>query len=298
MTEIRQLLESAALAPRKRLGQCFLIDSNLMSRLLEIAEPTAEHTVLEVGPATGSLTEELLDRAGAVVAVEIDIGLAGLLAERLGERRNFRLIEGDVLAGKDKINPEVAKLLTSPAMLVSNLPYNIATPLIARCLIDSWLSRFGHIKDLCNFDSLTFTVQEEVAERFTASPSSGNYGAVSILISLLGKITAGPTIPAQAFWPQPKVTSKILRIDFDASASRQIKDIEALRTILNLAFMHRRKQIGSILRHTHQDGRSKRIYSPRQLSDALDHAYIDKKSRAEQLEPQKFLEIANALAKP
>lgn len=137
-TEIRATLLQAGFAPRKMFGQNFLIDFNLMGKILELADVRPDQTILEIGPGTGSLTEELLDRAARVVAVEIDRGLAGLLIERLGDRANFCLIEGDALAGKHAISPAVFDAIGPRASLVSNLPYNIATPVVMECLASSW----------------------------------------------------------------------------------------------------------------------------------------------------------------
>lgn len=137
LSEIRELLEQSGLSPRKQFGQNFLIDHNLMGKLLELADVLPDVPVLEVGPGTGSLTEELLRLASKVVAVEIDRGLGELLQTRLNEP-NFRLIRGDVLADKRHISPEVLSELGPVAQMVSNLPYSIATPLVAQCLLDSW----------------------------------------------------------------------------------------------------------------------------------------------------------------
>ncbi len=289
-TEIREMLSAAGLTPHRQFGQNFLIDQNLMARLLETAELPAGQTVLEVGPGTGSLTEELLERAAKVVGVEIDRGLAELLRKRLGERKNFELIVGDVLAGKHALNPAVTQALGPAAHMVANLPYNIATPLVAECLIDSWRAGRARRQGSCLFERLTFTVQRELAVRLLAPPGRRDYGPVSVLVALLGRITRGPTIPANAFWPRPKVTGRIIRIDFDAEASSKVRSIEALTGVVALAFMHRRKQMGSILRRTDA------VYSADELGEALGIAGIDTKMRPEQVSPGQFLAMANVLA--
>src|SRR4249920_707298 len=107
LTEIRALLESHGLSPRHALGQNFLIDHNLIKKLVDAAHVSPGDNVLEVGPGTGTLTEELLARGASVVAVEIDRDLAGLLRERLAVNERFTLIEGDALAGKHAVNPDV-----------------------------------------------------------------------------------------------------------------------------------------------------------------------------------------------
>ena len=141
LREIRDLLSSAALRPNRRLGQNFLVDRNLMGKLLELSAPRGRACVLEVGAATGSLTEELLDSFDRVVAVEIDRRMCELLRNRLVRRANLTVICGDVLAGKHRITPGVVEALGERADLVSNLPYNIATPLIALCMANSWRSQ-------------------------------------------------------------------------------------------------------------------------------------------------------------
>jgi 16S rRNA A1518/A1519 N6-dimethyltransferase RsmA/KsgA/DIM1 with predicted DNA glycosylase/AP lyase activity len=136
-TQIRQLLTGAGLAPNKALGQNFLIDLNLLGKIVELAQVGSGDVVLEVGPGTGSLTEELAQRARRVVAVEIDRGLSELLRQRLAGRENVLILHADVLAGKHEISPAVVAELAPRASLVSNLPYNVATPLVAECLLQS-----------------------------------------------------------------------------------------------------------------------------------------------------------------
>ncbi len=290
LTEIRKMLSTAGLAPRRQFGQNFLIDQNLMARLLDMADLGGAQTVLEVGPGTGSLTEELLERAARVVGVEIDRGLAELLRERLGDRQNFELIEGDVLSGKHALNPAVTQALGRAAHMVANLPYNLATPLIAECLVDSWRASQAHRQGSCLFERLTFTVQRELADRLAASPGRGDYGPVSVLVALLGRTKRGPAVPASAFWPRPKVASRIMRIDFDAEAAGKVRRIDVLMGVVALAFMHRRKQMGSILRSAGKP------YTAAQLREALGAAGIDRKMRAEQVSPRQFLAMANVLA--
>ncbi len=280
LNEIRALLSSAGLAPRRRLGQCFLIDAGSMRRLLDLAAVGPGERVLEVGPGTGSLSEELLERGARVVAVEIDPGLAALLRERLADRENFTLLEQDVLAGKSAVAPAVLEATAPAASLVSNLPYSIATPLIAECLCGTWRAVRGDAP--VRFGSLTFTVQREVADRLTAGPGSGHYGPVSVLVGLLGSVSVGPVVPPGAFWPRPKVDSRILRIDYDESSALG-GQLPALRRILSTVFQQRRKQIGSA-RHTKHFG----SIWPEALSDAG----IDPTLRPEQVSPERFAALA------
>jgi len=288
-TEIRRILTDAGLSPNRRLGQCFMIDKNLLGKVLELADPPPGSTVLEVGPGTGTLTEELLRRVGRLVAVEIDRGLAAVVRQRFCGRENLVLIEGDVLAGKHAISPTVKAELGQSADMIANLPYNIATPLVAECLIESWGAACGRRPDRVRFGRMTFTVQQEVADRLTARPGRHAYGPVSILIGLLGRLTAGPRIPASAFWPEPNVTSRALRIDFDESSASEIRDVEVLRTVVSLAFAHRRKQIGWILKRP--DG----PFAPEALRSGMEAAGITLTWRAQKASPEQFRTMANEL---
>ena len=128
LANIRELLDLAGHAPKKALGQNFLIDHNLITKLVDASNISEGDTVLEIGPGTGALTVAMLDRGASVIAVELDAGLARVLREQFAGRR-FTLIEGDCLAGKTAINPEaIAAIADAPFSLVANLPYHAATP--------------------------------------------------------------------------------------------------------------------------------------------------------------------------
>jgi 16S rRNA (adenine1518-N6/adenine1519-N6)-dimethyltransferase len=285
LTEIRDILKRSGLRPQRRFGQNFLIDKNLMGKLLETGELTGTETVLEVGAGTGSLTEELLSLARRVVAAEIDRGMCEQLRRTMGDRENLVVICGDVLSSKHAISPVVLDALGKRAVLVANLPYGIATPLVAQCLLDSW-------RGVCIFDRLTFTVQREVAERMTAAVGGPAYGPISVLVSLLSRATLGCVVPASAFWPAPKVAGRIVRIDFDTRSASRIADIDVLTGVVRLAFNQRRKQIGTIFR-----GKRGKLLTedPDALRGALSAAGIDERFRPQQISPEAFAALAHAL---
>jgi len=207
-TEIKAVLTRFQARPRKRLGQHFLIDGNLMRRLAAAAELGNDDTVLEVGAGTGGLTDLLAARAKRVVAVEIDPVLQAILRERFAGKANFELIASDALASRNRLADELLGILNdlSPVdrshfKLVANLPYSIAAPLLVNLL-------------LCDTPPVLccFTVQKEVADRFAASPRTKNYGPLSVLFQALCEIQAFAILPPSAFWPEPKVASTMLRI--------------------------------------------------------------------------------------
>ncbi len=294
--EIRSLVAEAGVRPRKTHGQSFLIDLNLMAKLVELAEIGPADTVLEVGAGTGSLTEELLERAARVVAAELDARLCALVRRRLGEGGNLTLICGDVLAGKHAIAPGVLAAVAPAARLVANLPYGIATPLVALCLGESWRSAAGRDGAVL-FDRLTFTAQQEVADRLAAGPGGRPYGPVSVLTAAVARLTTGRAVPASAFWPRPKVATRMLRIDFDADRAGQLADVGTLQRLLALAFAQRRKQIGSILHRKPPTGRrASPAFSPAALEAALAAGGIDPTARPQQIAPEQYVAAANALA--
>jgi 16S rRNA (adenine1518-N6/adenine1519-N6)-dimethyltransferase len=292
ISEIKRLLKQAGLRPNRRLGQCFLIDKNLLGKVVDLAELAGDETVLEVGAGTGTLTEELLHRAARVVAVEVDRRLAALLRRRLGEREGFVLIDRDVLAGKHALATEVTSALGASAHLVANLPYSIATPLVAQCLIDSWRASNGRRADLCRFDRLTFSVQREVADRLAAAPGGRTYGPVSVIVRLLGRLTAGAALPASAFWPRPKVSGRVVRIDFVPAAAARVGSIDTLRAIVRMAFGQRRKQIRAIVKQADAP------FGRQAMLEGLAAAGIDPTWRAENVSPEQFCTMANFLDGP
>lgn len=239
LTEIRGLLALAGLAPQHRLGQNFLIDLNLMRKLVGAGEVVSSDTVLEVGPGTGSLTECLLAQGATVVAVEIDRGLQDLLRARLGGEARFRLVAGDALAGKHRVSPAVVEALRSAPpragghyKLVANLPYQVATPL----LIDLLLGQLP-------FERLACTIQREVGERLIAEAGTEAYGVVSVLAASLADVEIVARVPATAFWPAPKVESVMLRVRPKPSDAREVADVAAFVALVQRAFQQRRKML-------------------------------------------------------
>lgn len=289
LSQVRRLLDEAGLRPQRRLGQNFLIDGNLMAKLLDLAGPLEGRSVLEVGPGTGSLTEELLDRCGWLTAVEADAGLCRLLQRRLGSRAGFTLLCRDVLAGKHEIAPDVLATAGPETTLVANLPYGVATPLVASALRLTWATARGTAERACRFDRLTFTVQQEVAERLAAGPGGKAYGPLSVLVATLGRLTMGAAVPATAFWPRPQVASRMLRIDFTEEAA-EFAALAELDSLLAAAFGQRRKRIGSL------PGRCGPALDPDAVRGAMDAAGIDPDARPEDVPPGHYRKAAEILA--
>lgn len=235
LSEIRVLLASHGLAPRHALGQNFLIDHNLLRRLVDESGVGAGDLVLEVGPGTGTLTEELLARGCEVVACELDRGLADLLRERLGDEPRFTLVEGDCLEGKRTLAPRIVGALADrPFTLVANLPYGAATPLILTLLVDHPGCR-----------AVYATIQREVAERLGASPATKAYGPLSVVVALLARVRTIATLAPECFWPRPEVTSAMVAVQRRPDAPPL--DARSFADFCQRLYGQRRKQIGSVL---------------------------------------------------
>ncbi len=235
LSEIRELLAARGLSPRHALGQNFLIDHNLLRRLVDESGVGAGDLVLEVGPGTGTLTEELLARGCEVVACELDRGLAGLLRERLGERARFTLVEGDCLDGKRALSGALASALAGrPFALVANLPYGSATPLMLTLLVDYPECR-----------AMFVTIQREVAERLAAREGSKAYGPLAVVATLLVRVRTIAALGPECFWPRPEVTSAMVAVERKPDAPSL--DGRALADFCQRVFAQRRKQIGSVL---------------------------------------------------
>jgi 16S rRNA (adenine1518-N6/adenine1519-N6)-dimethyltransferase len=284
--EIQMILSAAGAEPRQRFGQNFMIDQNLVRLVADAGEISPGDRVIEVGPGTGTLTEELMSRGANVIAVEIDRDLAASLRERYANEPKFELIEGDALAGKHGINPELLVRInasnaiespaapprdtseTKPLKLVANLPYNIASPLVIELLI-------------AGVDLLAFTVQKEVADRLRAGATDDAYGPLSVMAQLLSRVEVLRTLPPQAFWPAPKIESSLVRLRRQDRFGNPVRAAEFSR-FLHEVFSARRKTLRKAIQRADVDEK------------VLTELKIDPQLRPENLTPEQFLNVFTA----
>jgi len=242
LAQIKAMLEERGLRPRHALGQNFLIDKNLLAKLVESAAVAPGDLVLEVGPGTGTLTETLLERGCRVVACELDDSLAALLQERvpsLGYGERFRLVHGDCLDKGRILNRTAAAAIgDEPFKLVANLPYGAATPLMLNLLMD-------HPR--CSL--MAVTIQKEVAQRLAAPPGGKDYGLLSVVAQALGSVETVASLPPECFWPRPEVTSAMVVVR--RRADPLTRDGQALASLCQRVFSKRRKQLGAIMGRDH-----------------------------------------------
>jgi 16S rRNA (adenine1518-N6/adenine1519-N6)-dimethyltransferase len=243
LAEIKNLLDTRGLRPKRSLGQNFLVDHNLIRKLVDASGVKAGDLVLEVGPGTGTMTEELLARGCEVVACELDDGLAAMLAERIPDLtggNHFTLIHRDCLEGKHALAPEIiAALRNRPFSLVANLPYGAGTPLMMTLLLDH---------PACGL--MAVTIQREVADRLLAEPGEGggkDYGPLAVIAQVFAHVERIAKAPPECFWPRPDVTSAMVLLRRRSDPITH--DAHGLSDLLRDLFAHRRKQLGGLLGH-------------------------------------------------
>ncbi|MFP6796943.1 MAG: 16S rRNA (adenine(1518)-N(6)/adenine(1519)-N(6))-dimethyltransferase RsmA [Pseudomonadales bacterium] len=241
---------------RKRFGQHFLVDENVIDRIHGALAIQLHDRVLEVGPGRGALTEGLLESANQVVAVEIDRDLVSYLKDRY---EALEVIEGDVL--------EVEIDQFSDMRVVGNLPYNISSPLLTRLLSDTRAIR-----------DMNFMMQREVAKRLTSAPGSKSWGRLSVAAQYHCDVTYLFDVGAEAFQPQPAVQSAFVRLEPRPRAVTPI-DMGRFDAVVRQAFGQRRKRIGNALK---------------ELEVPWHKAGIDPSLRAEQIDIDGFVRIANS----
>lgn len=222
------------MSPRKSFGQNFLIDGNMLRKLVEVALVKPGDVVLEVGPGTGVLTDALLMAGARVVACEIDRGLSQHLRERYAGVSNFVLVEGDAMP-KLSLNPQAIEAIGSgPFRLVANLPYNIASPLMIELLI-------SHSQCI----SQTVTIQKEVAQRLVAKHDTDDYGTLGIVAQAMASVKKIADLPPGCFWPQPSIVSSFVQLVRLPQA--RTSDPQALAAMCTWLFSGRRRQLGTMV---------------------------------------------------
>ena len=253
--------------PKKELGQHFLADENILGVVGRLAELSPDDVVLEIGPGLGVLTAYLADRVARVHAIELDRSLEPELRRRLGKGENVELHFADAL-GFDYLT-----LDPKPSKLVANLPYNVATPLVAESL-----------DGLPSVELWCVMVQREVADRFFAEPRTKAYGSVSVLVRLSAERTGFHPVSRTVFRPQPNVDSALV-----AFRRRTLPDDYArVKQVVGAAFAHRRKTLPNSLELAGVASRENAV----QALDAIGHAAS---TRAEELTPEEFVSLTRAL---
>ena len=253
---------------KRSLGQNFLVDKNVVSRILDSFQAGATDTVLEIGPGRGALTDELVKSAGKVIVIEFDTQLAELLRTRFADAGNFSLVESDV------IETDFRELAAGHSLkLVSNLPYNISTAV---------LQKLFDYRDV--FSDCVLMFQREVAERITAGPGSKSRGYLTVMTEAYFRVVRLFDVPPGAFLPPPKVWSSVVRL---LPTDTTIERPEEFSRLVSAGFAQKRKTIANNLK----------IYSP-SYGSALEKTAIDAGRRAETLTLEEWLRLHEVFGQP
>ena len=270
LAETRRLLRRFDLNARKRLGQHFLIDNEVLQQILSAAELATDDTIIEIGPGLGILTRELAQRAKRVIAVELDDKLADFLKQEMASFPNVQIISGDIL----KIDP--SDLVPAPERykVVANLPYYITSPVLRHFLEASTRPNL-----------MVVMVQKEVAEAIAAGP--GKRSLLSISVQFYGQPRIMSVVPAESFYPAPEVGSAILRIDLYPEPAVTVDDTKSFFETVRAGFASPRKQLANSLSYG--------LGLPKaDVIKVLEKANISSQRRAETLTLEEWAQLRQA----
>ena len=264
---------------QKKFGQNFLIDTTVLDRIISSAEITKEDCVLEIGPGIGTMTQYLAERAGCVVAVEIDKALLPILEETLQDYDNVTVINDDIL--KVDINRLVEeKNGGRPIKVVANLPYYITTPII-----------MGLFENHVPIKSITVMVQKEVADRMQVGPGTKDYGALSLAVQYYAKPYIVANVPPNCFMPRPKVGSAVIRLERYEEPPVKVKDEKLMFRIIRASFNQRRKTLQNGIANSPE-----LPYSKAQVEKALEKMGLAANVRGESLTLAEFAKLSDIIS--
>ena len=272
-----EVLSKFGISAQKRYGQNFLIDSNILEKIVRSAGITKDDTVLEIGPGIGTLTQHIALAAGKVICVEIDSKMIPVLEYTLSEFDNVTVINEDIL--KADIKGILAEHGAKSAKVVANLPYYITTPIIMELLE----------KDL-PIESITVMIQKEVAERMQVGPGSKDYGALSLAVAFYSDAEVKMTVSPNCFIPRPNVDSAVIRLDKLKEPKVSVNNKSEMFRIIKGAFEQRRKTLTNALSHSSAYKTDKK-----KIEDALTQMGKNIYIRGEELTLEEFAVLSDIL---
>lgn len=278
--ETKYLMKKYNIFANKNLGQNFLIDSSVVEAIIDASEINKEDLIIEIGPGLGTLTNILLQKAGKVIAVELDKRMVQILNDRFDMYTNFEIINEDIL--KLNLNDIIIKEKTNNKIknvkVVANLPYYITTPIIMN-LLESQL----------NLDSIIIMIQKEVADRIVANPGSKLSGAITYAVHYYSKPESIKIVPNSSFIPAPKVDSEVIKLQIRKNLEVDVKNKALFFNIIKASFMQRRKTLANALLN------SKLFQSKEEIKQLLEESNLDKNIRGEKLSLQDFANLSNMI---
>lgn len=278
-TRTREILKKYGFSFKKSLGQNFLIDLNILGKIVEAAELSKEKGAIEIGPGIGALTEQLSRRAGKVVAIEIDQRLLPILADTLSPYPHAEVVHGDVL------EMDLASLIRNKfsayekVSVVANLPYYVTSAILMKLL-----------EERLPLENIVVMIQKEVAERIAAGPGGKEYGALSVLAQFYAEAEIVTIVPHSVFIPQPNVDSAVLRLRIRQTPAVQVDDEAMFYRVVKASFAQRRKTLSNNLMNN--------LFSKEQKEEMLRilaEADIDPARRGETLSLEEFARLSNLI---
>ena len=278
LANTKRIVQENQIRFQKKFGQSFLIDPHVLAKITAAADLHPDEAVIEVGPGIGTLTQELAEGAGKVLAIEIDRHLVEVLEKTLAPYPNVTVISRD---GLEESAEEMRKM-TAPyehVKMVANLPYNITSPLVMKILEEAPF-----------VSQMVLMVQEEVARRMQAVPGTKDYGSLSVAVQYYAEPEIAAFVPLNCFYPRPKVGSCVISLRRRSKPGAEVKDEALLFAVVRAAFNQRRKTLLNSL----SNGLAEH-FTKEQVGNALTAAGVDPAQRGETLSLNSFAMIANSL---
>ena len=288
LEETKFILKKYGITANKSLGQNFLINQEVINEMIEKSQISESDLVIEIGPGLGTLTKELLEKAGKVIAIEIDKRMLEILTDRFKLYKNFELINEDVLKVnlKELINHEIVQNkegnlpILNKVKIVANLPYYITTPIIMKLL-----------EEKRPIESITVMVQKEVADRLIEKPGGKNSGAITYSVYYYATASEIVKVMPNSFIPEPSVESKIIKLDIRKENIVEVENEDLMFKIIKFAFMQRRKTFVNALE------KSNIFKSKEHIVEMLKKIGINEKIRGETLSLNDYANITNFVTK-
>ena len=280
--ETKFIMKQYGIKANKSLGQNFLINENVVSSIVECSNITKEDLVIEIGPGLGTLTKELLEKAGKVVCIELDTKMLKILNDRFVLYKNLEILNEDVL--KVDLNEIIRKNKMSDNIknvkIVANLPYYITTPIVMKLL-----------EERLDIESITIMIQKEVADRLIEIPSQKNTGAITYTVYYYCESEKIMEVPNSSFIPEPEVTSEVIKMNIRKKPAVEIDNPKVMFMIIKSAFMQRRKTLLNALTNA-------QVFSSKQEGEnILKQIGLEPNVRAENLTIQNYADIAEIITK-
>ena len=278
LEETKYILKKYNIKANKRLGQNFLINDNAIQEIVNAAGISAEDLIIEIGPGLGTLTSKLLEKAGKVIAVELDENMIKILKDR------FKLYENFILINEDILKIDLKKLIEENlndlknVKIVANLPYCITTPIIMRLL-----------EDRLNTNSITVMVQKEVADRIAEKPGEKLSGAITYSVNYYAIPEKVTLVGKESFIPSPEVDSEVIKLNIRKEPPVKVDNEEMFFKLIKVSFMQRRKTLLNALTN------SGLITNKEKLKQVLEKMNLDLNIRGEKLTLEQYAKLANLI---